>query len=120
MAETTLNIPEADIEKIQHLYTFQDREPGEVLQFIENYPFLIPLLLEAPEKIREFFPDAFLKLKVDIDPESYSKESNELVLLIKSDIDPEESVDILEQLDDRWWNDVEHLSQHKMFTTLGS
>lgn len=118
MTSSTLNLRTGQIKQLQEIYSFKDREPGEVLQFIEKYPFLIPLLLEAPDKVREFFPDAGLALKVNIDPESYSEESNDLLLLIKSDIDPEESVDILEELDDAWWIKVEHLSQGKMFTDL--
>ena len=106
------------IKQLQEIYTFKDREPGEVLQFIEKYPFPIPLLLEAPDKVRAFFPDASLMLKVNIDPESYSEESNELLLLIKSDIDPEESVDILEELDYAWGLDVSSRSQRRMFIDL--
>ena len=115
MTSSTLNLRIDQIKQLQEIYSFKDRE---VLQFIEKYPFLMPLLLEAPDKVREFFPDAGLALKVNIDPESCSEESNELLLLIKSDIDPEESVDILEELDDAWWTKVEHLSQGKMFTDL--
>lgn len=95
MTSSTLNMRIDKIQQLQEIYTFKDREPGEVLQFIEKYPFLMPLLLEAPDKVREFFPDAGLALKVNIDPESYSEESNDLLLLIKSDIDPEESVDLM-------------------------
>jgi len=118
MTISTLNIPDNKVEQLREIYTFKDREPGEVLQFIEKYPFLMSLLLEAPDKVRVFFPDALLMLKVDIDPESCSEESNKLVLLIKSDIDPEESLDRLEELDYAWWSKVEELSQHKMFTNL--
>ena len=118
MTSSTLNIRIDQIKQLQEIYTFKDRERGEVLQFIEKYPFLMPLLLEAPDKVREFFPDAGLALKVNIDPESYSEESDDLLLLIKSDIDPEESVDILEELDYAWWTKVEHLSQGKMLTDL--
>ncbi len=56
MTEATLNIPTLETKQIQQLYTFQDRDPGEVLQFIEKYSFLVPLLLEAPKKIYQFFP----------------------------------------------------------------
>ena len=118
MTETTLNLPQAEIDLIQKIYTFQDREAGEVLQFIEKYPFLIPLLLEAPEKIREFFPDASLRLKVDIDPDSYSEESNELLVLVKPDIDPEEAVDTLEELDYAWALNASTRSQRKMLVHL--
>ncbi|MGK7900011.1 MAG: hypothetical protein AB4352_01105 [Hormoscilla sp.] len=111
----TLNMGTGKIKQLQEIYSFKDREPGEVLQFIEKYPFLISLLLEAPDKVREFFPDAGLALKVNIDPESYSEDSNELLLLIKSDIDPEESVDILEELDYAWGLDISSRSQRKMF-----
>jgi len=41
-------------------------------------------------------------LTVHIDPESYFEEDIELVLLIETDMDPEESVDVLEEFDYAW------------------
>lgn len=55
MTDTALSIPQADIEALEQLYTFRGRT--EVLQFLEQYPFLVSVLLEAPEKIRHYFLD---------------------------------------------------------------
>ena len=88
MTKTTLTIPTLETKKIEQLYTFKDREQGEILQFIRKYSFLVPLLLEAPQKIYQFFPNAPLTLTVHIDPESYFEEDIELVLLITTDMDP--------------------------------
>ena len=118
MTEATLNIPTLETKQIEQLYTFQDREPGEVLQFIEKYSFLVPLLLEAPQKIYQFFPDAPLTLTVHIDPESYFEEDIELVLLIETDMDPEESVDVLEEFDYAWGIEASDRSKGKLLIDL--
>ncbi|NER33007.1 MAG: hypothetical protein F6J93_02825 [Oscillatoria sp. SIO1A7] len=108
----------ADTEKLEQLYNLRERE--EVLQFIARYPFLVPLLLEAPDKIRHYFPDTPLILAVDIDPETVAgSEDGELVLLIPSSIDPDESVDLLLQMDADWWGNVEARAKDKMFINLG-
>ena len=108
----------ADTERLEHLYSMRERE--EVLQFIDRYPFLVPLLLEAPDKIRHYFPDTPLILAVDIDPETVAaSEDGELVVLIPSSIDPDESVDLLLQMDADWWGNVEARAKDKMFINLG-
>ncbi len=118
MTETTLTIPTLESKKIEQLYTLKDREPGEVLQFIKKHSFLIPLLLEAPQNIHQLFPNAPLILAIYIDPESSSQDDDELVLRIKTDMDPEESIDVLEELDDAWWLKASSISQGKMFINL--
>ncbi|WP_249067927.1 hypothetical protein [Argonema antarcticum] len=56
MTETAVIIPKADIEALEGAYTFRGRE--EILQFIAKYPFLVPVLLEAPDKVKHYFPDS--------------------------------------------------------------
>lgn len=60
-------ISQAHIETLEQFYTL--REKPEILQFLEKYPFLVPPLLEAPDKIRKHFPDEQLFLQVVPDPE---------------------------------------------------
>src|SRR5215472_16363143 len=52
---------------IEKLYIFRD--PPEVTSFLEEYPFLIPLLQEARMHIRRYFPDSDVILEVVTDPE---------------------------------------------------
>jgi len=111
-----VSIAQAEIEQIEKLYTLRNRL--EVLKFIEESPFLIPVLLEAPDKIRDYFPGDSLILDLAIDPESSSTDDDKLVLLIATDIDADESVDRLWELDKAWWLNASQRSQHKMFTNL--
>lgn len=84
MTDTAVSIPKADMEALEQLYTFRGRT--EVLQFLNQYPFLVPVLLEAPDKIRHYFPDSQLFLEVDRDPEIIDWMM--LVLSILMDLDP--------------------------------
>ena len=98
MTNTAITISQTDIELLEQLYTF--REQIEVLEFLDKHPFLIPVLLEAPEKIRQYFPDSQLFLEVVPDVEII-----DLVLLILSiriNLDPNDAVDRLNQLDWNW------------------
>lgn len=113
---STVSIAPSEIEQIEKFYTLRNRD--EVLKFIEEYPFLIPVLLEAPDKISAYFPGDSLVLDMAIDPESSSADDDRLVLLIATDIDADESVDRLLELDRAWWLNAARLSQHKMFTDL--
>lgn len=99
MTDTALSIPQADIEALEQLYTFRGRT--EVLQFLEQYPFLVPVLLEAPEKIRHYFPDSQLFLEVVPDAEIIGWVL--LVLSILINLDPYDAVDRLNQMDMNWW-----------------
>lgn len=103
----------ADIESLKRFYVF--REPTEVLEFLEKHPFLVPLLLEAPARIRQYFPDSPLFLQYVPDPES---DDEKLVAYIATNLAPEEAIDTLEQFDDNWWVDVEERAQDKMFFNL--
>lgn len=104
-----------DIESLEQLYTFQGKT--EVLQFLEQYPFLVPILLKGYEPTRKYFPDAQLFLQVVTDPEAASKDDDMLWIFIERplDFDPEAAIDTLEQLDDDWCIDAEKHAQGKLF-----
>lgn len=108
----TPNISQSDIESLERLYT--SREQTEVLQFIEQYPFLVPLLLEIHPHIRHHFPDSPLFLEYVPDPEI---DDPQLVVYIVTGLEPEEALDRLD-LFDEWWEEVENRGQGKMFINL--
>ena len=89
----------ADIEYLEKLYTW--REKIEVLEFLENYQFLIPILLEAPDKICHYFPEAQLFLECVTDPEGIDDDMLELAICMN--LDPDEAVDKLNKFQDDWW-----------------
>ncbi|GET36109.1 hypothetical protein [Microseira wollei] len=104
-----------DIESLEKLYTFQGKT--EVLQFLEQYPFLVPILLKGYEPTRKYFPDAKLFLQVVTAPEAASKNDDMLWIFIERPLyfDPEVAIDTLEQLDDDWCIDAEKRDQGKLF-----
>ncbi|WP_250125351.1 hypothetical protein [Chroococcidiopsis sp. CCMEE 29] len=114
MTDTAISIPQAEVESLEQFYTFRGR--NEVLQFLDRHPFLVPVLLEAPEKIRHYFPDSQLFLEVERDPEiiDYVK----LVLSILMKLDPNEAVARLNQLDWNWGLHNSYEVRSKFFTTL--
>ncbi len=114
MTETALSISEADIETLEQLYSFRERT--EVLAFLDKYPFLVPVLLEAPAKIRQYFPDSQLFLEVV--PDAEIADWVLLVLSILMNLDPNDAVDKLHQLDWNWGLHNSYEVRSKFLTTL--
>ncbi|MEH2280962.1 MAG: hypothetical protein V7K90_06400 [Nostoc sp.] len=114
MTDTAVSISPADIETLEQLYTFRERT--EVLEFLDKHPFLIPVLLEAPEKIRHYFPDSQLFLEVVPDRETI--DWVQLILSILMKLDPHEAVARLHQFDDNWSRGLSHQVHQQFFTTL--
>lgn len=89
----------ADIESLEKLYTWRGKT--EILDFLEKHHFLIPVLLEAPDKISNYFPDAQLFLECVTDPEGIDDDMLELAICMN--LEPDEAVDKLNQFQDNWW-----------------
>jgi len=99
MTDTAVSMSQADIESLEQVYTFKGRT--EVLEFLDKHPFVVPVLLEAPEKIRHYFPDSQLFLEVVPDAEIIDWVLLVLSIMIK--IDPYDAVNRLDQMDMNWW-----------------
>lgn len=89
----------ADIESLEKLYSWRGKT--EILQFLKKHHFVIPVLLEAPDKICHYFPDAQLFLEVVSDPEGIDDAMLELAICIN--LEPDEAVDKLNKFQDDWW-----------------
>lgn len=114
MTDTAIAISQADIEALEQLYTFRGQSE---LEFLTQHPFLVPVLLEAPEKIRHYFPDSQLFLKVIPDPEI--PDWVHLVLSILMKLDANDAVDRQNRLDMEWWlKNTTHEVRSKLFTLL--
>lgn len=100
-----LNVSAIDLleTNLEHLYTF--REPAEVIQFLENHRFLIPLLGEAHVQLKNYFgPSAQIFLEVVVDPEV--EDDRELVAFVHTDLSADEAFERLRQFDRDWWLDA--------------
>jgi len=107
---STVRVPQAVIQWLERLYTFRERE--EVLWFLESYPFLASLLLEAYDNIGNYFPHTQVFLEVVSDPEATN--DYQLVSSIATNLDPDEVIDTLEEFDEDWWLDALDRAQGKL------
>jgi hypothetical protein len=114
-----------EIQAIERLYAFRGKT--EVLRFLETYPFLASLLLEAYGRIKNYFSDAQIFLKVVADPEAIDDDLDnntemddyeELVAFIATHLAPQEAVEKLKQLYQEWWLKTANLSKGKLGINL--
>ncbi len=116
-----ISVPQADelylslLEVLQQWYVFRG-ERTEILQFLERYPFLVPLLVEAYYCIEKFFPQSLVFLTVVTDPEEFG--ADQLVAFISTDLDPDEAVNALSAFDKKWWLNSLKQAQGKLCITL--
>jgi len=99
---------------IENLYLFRDA--NEVRSFLEENPFLIPLLQEAHIHIKEYFPDSDVVLEVVTDPEIMGEK--ELVASIVVEQNVEEACETLDRLDEEWWLDTLDTAQGQLHIGL--
>ncbi|MEG3895815.1 MULTISPECIES: hypothetical protein [unclassified Microcoleus] len=93
----------ADIESLEKLYSFRGKT--EILEFLEKNHFLIPILLEAPDKISNYFPGKKLCLEVEADSEFIDSAQLFLDIIIDGDADEiiDEALDKEEKLSEDWY-----------------
>jgi hypothetical protein len=96
---------------LEMLYSF--RRPSEVKEFLKANPFLEPLLVEAYDKISDYFgPRPEVILEIVADPEV--DDDRQLVAFIQTNRDPSEVVAKLDQFDKGWWLQASHRSRGKL------
>jgi hypothetical protein len=89
------------------------RRESEVFEFLEDKPSLISLVLEAHERIRDYFESSKeLVLEVITDPEA--TEDYELVIFVRTNLSPDDAFNKLEQLDEGWWLDASSDMREKL------
>jgi hypothetical protein len=103
-----------EVQSLEHVYTF--RKSSEVSYFLEEHPFLTPLLREAYSHIRKYFPSSTLFLEVVADPEARDEE--QLVVFVAVNQDPDEASKALDQFDKDWWLDALERARDKLTITL--
>ncbi|MGE5657859.1 MAG: hypothetical protein ACM37W_14735 [Actinomycetota bacterium] len=98
LTKLNTSLSQGEIESLEKLYQF--REKTEVLNFLAKYPFLVPVLLEAPARISHHFPKEPLFLQVVPDPEI--TDYVHLILSILTGTEPKDAFKRLNQLDRDW------------------
>jgi hypothetical protein len=107
MIETQVPVTE-----LEQLYTL--RKADEVLKYIGENPFLIPLLKSAPEHIRQYFPGAPLTLELFVDFDNLSY--RHLIIYIGTKYNADESLEHLYSLEEALW-DILYLPGNAKITT---
>jgi len=93
-----------NIEDLSYLYDFNNSP--DVIEFLSSHNNLIEILFRAHERIKEVFGDEVIGmcLEHDIDPE---EDFEGLSAIIKTNLSPELSLDLLDKFDEEWWLDIE-------------
>jgi hypothetical protein len=99
---------------IENLYILRDA--NEVRGFLEENPFLIPLLQEAHIHIKKLFPNSDVVLEVVTDPEIAGEK--DLVAFIVVGENVEDASEMLDRLDEEWWLDALDRAQGQFHITL--
>jgi hypothetical protein len=99
------------MEVLPETYIFRDCQA--VRHFLEQHPFLVPLLSEAHDAIQHYFGSSTpLALEVFTDPEVVGDQ--QLVALIQTDLPPAEALAKLDRFDKDWWLAASHESKGKL------
>src|SRR5579859_7803164 len=99
---------------IGNLYIF--RETNVVISFLEENPFLMPLLQEAYTQTKEYFPDSDLALEVINSSEAIGEEQLFVFIVVKGNA--EEASQEIDHLDQEWWLDNMKRAQDKLCIAL--
>lgn len=92
---------------------FEFRDEQKVRSFLSQNQYLISLIMEGKERIRdEFGTSARLILEVVTDPDSEHEE--ELFVQIRTALSIEQASEALKRLDERWWLKASLLARCKL------
>jgi hypothetical protein len=87
------------VQELNQLYTLRGWD--EVVSYIGENQFLIPLLISAPTQIKRFFPGVKLELELFIDYDNLS--NRYLIIIIQSRYSAKETNRRLDELLENWW-----------------
>lgn len=88
----------------------------EVITFLTQHPFLLPILDEAYTKILQAFPNADQYLDLSVDPEI--ADSERLVLAVSPKLPPEQAFSDFKRFKQDWWLSASKQTQNKLYIML--
>lgn len=98
--ETSLSSILMNLEKF---YILENTE--EIVEFIGTHTFLVSMLFEAPKRIKNIFSESIeMYLELHKDPE---EDFEGLFIIIKTNLTPKVSLDLLDKFDEKWWLSVD-------------
>ena len=112
MSRKYSNAPIVDIKFLECRYTFSN--PDEVKRFVLMHDYFIGPLFEVRKHVEKVFGTGVeVCLEVDRDPE---EDFEGLSAIVKTNLSPESSLDLLDKFDEEWWLDVD--SEIRMTLTI--
>ena len=110
----------ADAERTDRLLlAFRNADSPEVRAFLDDHPFLLPLLERVGPAVRRFFgPDAVVSLTVDHDREAAANQ--ELHAVVETGWPAADALSRLATFDDQWWLDELPAARGKLSITLAA
>lgn len=97
---TAARYPEIVPELIDIGYQVRDRL--NVQRFLREHSFLVPMLVETIPNIREYFPNAQIRLELFQDPEAEAVFEH-LFIKVATDLQLKEARDAFKKLQTEWW-----------------
>lgn len=101
--------------QLQSLYEF--RNPVAVRAFVDDHPYLVPVLLEAYTAIQQYLPASRMVLDTFIDREEGVQ--SQLVLTVVMDVPVEEVTTRLVAFDEGWWLEKSRTTHDRLTITAG-
>ena len=111
---SNIGLQDKDLAALEQAYTIRQRY--RVLAFLEQNLHLLPVLLEAPHKIKPYFPHARLLLDLSIDNEAPNWE--ELVLLIGVNEFNDEIQATEDKLNYEWFYSLSDIVRNQLIVTI--
>lgn len=90
--------------ELEKVYFF--KEKSQVIRFLNENSYLIPLLFDTAKVIEQYFPDYKPKLRYPVDQEVI--DSTRLYIDIPTKYSPKEALDKLDKFEDNWWLENEY------------
>ena len=92
-----------NIELLEHFYCFDN--PDEIKRFLLIHDYLIDCLFKTYGKIKKIFGENAVELCLELnrDPE---EDFEGLFIIIKTNLSPEKSLDLLDEFDEEYWLDI--------------
>jgi hypothetical protein len=95
--------------------TYALRNEAEIAAFLHQYPFIEPLLQDAPGHIRAHFPESALSLEAYYDPED---NFDQIILWVETNLEPSEALAQRDAFYEQWWFDALAQIQRRLTINL--
>ena len=91
---------------------FELRDETSIWDYLRQYPFLCPLLLEAREQVRRIFgAETSPALEVSVDPNDWSRQ---LFIVVPTRLDAKAALAFFDKLDKEWWLEASERADFRM------